>query len=216
MKKFAFYVSSKATRLKNFLSLYGSVKLCKSIDFILIDNQDNIELKKICDKKDITYYEVDITEMQNMNSYISNLLFKYLKQYNTNYAFVFADRILKGELLVAYKDRLINFHPSILPSHKGLRAIDKALDAGTFLLGNTAHIITNELDGGAIVMQNIFPSYNFKNYDEVLDKQLIMLLQIMHWIQDSRLQVNAGKVEIANAFYKVQEFIPNLEINYES
>ena len=37
-------------------------------------------------------------------------------------------------------------------------------------------------------MQNIFPSINFKNYDEVLDKQLIMILQLMVWIERDKLK----------------------------
>jgi len=216
MKKFAFYVSSKATRLKNFISLYCNANICKSIEFVLIDNKSNDELKDICSKNNIQFYEVDIQKVDKKNLYISNLFLNYLEQHNIDYGFIFADRILVGGLLTSYKNKLINFHPSILPSHKGLGAIDQALEKNTFLLGNTAHIITEELDGGSIVMQNIFPAYNFKNYDEVLNKQLIMLLQIIRWIQDNRLQIHDGKVEIANAYYEVQEFIPNLEINYES
>jgi phosphoribosylglycinamide formyltransferase-1 len=210
--KFAFYVSSNATRLKKFLQLYQNNSIINQIEFVLIDNQDNFELKNICHKLDITYYDVNLKIVLEKNKYISTLFLKLLNKHMIDYAFIFADRILVGDLLIKYKNKLINFHPSILPSHKGLNAIDQALKSNTFLLGNSAHIVTKELDGGLVIMQNIFPSYNFKSYDDVLDKQMIMLLQLMTWINEKRFIAKDDKVFIQNASYEVNEFIPNIEI----
>lgn len=213
MKKFAFYVSNKGTRLKNFLQVYKNEELVKQIEFVLIDNSDNLELKNICNELNIKYYEIDLKDKKDKNIYISNLFLQYLNKHNVNNAFIFADRILLGELLIEYKNRLINFHPAILPSHKGLYAIDQALKSNTFLIGNSAHIVTNELDGGRVIMQNIFPAINFKNYDEVLDKQLVMILQLMNWIEQDRLIIEKNdNVYIKDACYKVEEFIPNIEL----
>lgn len=213
MKKFAFYVSNKGTRLKKFLQVYNNEDSIKQIEFILIDNCENIELRNICKKLNIKYYEININGQKDKNLYISNLFLKYLTKHSVDAAFIFADRILVGELLVKYKNKLINFHPAILPSHKGLYAIDQALKSNTFLLGNSAHVVTEKLDDGRVIMQNIFPTINFKNYDEVLDKQLIMILQLMNWIKQDRLIIDKNdNVYIKDASYKVEEFIPNIEI----
>ncbi len=212
MKKFAFYVSNNGTRLKKFLQVYNNISLIKQIEFVLIDNCNNDELRNICNGLGIIYYEVNLKEYENKNKYISNFFLEYLNKHNVDNAFIFADRILLGDLLVKYKNRLINFHPAILPSHKGLFAIDQALKSNTFLLGNSAHIVTDELDGGRVIMQNIFPSINFKNYDEVLDKQLIMILQLMVWIERDKLTIDKNNnVYIRDANYEVKEFIPNLD-----
>lgn len=212
MKKFAFYVSNNGTRLKKFLQVYNNISLIKQIEFVLIDNCNNDELRNICNGLGIIYYEVNLKEYENKNKYISNFFLEYLNKHNVDNAFIFADRILLGDLLVKYKNRLINFHPAILPSHKGLFAIDQALKSNTFLLGNSAHIVTDELDGGRVIMQNIFPSINFKNYDEVLDKQLIMILQLMVWIERDKLTIDKNNnVYIRDANYEVREFIPNLD-----
>ncbi|MFY4788444.1 formyltransferase family protein [Aliarcobacter butzleri] len=212
MKKFAFYVSNNGTRLKKFLRVYSNINLIKQIEFVLIDNCNNDELRNICNDLGIIYYEVNLKEYENKNKYISSFFLEYLNKHNVDNAFIFADRILLGDLLVEYKNRLINFHPAILPSHKGLYAIDQALKSKTFLLGNSAHIVTDELDGGRVIMQNIFPSINFKNYDEVLDKQLIMILQLMIWIEKDKLIVDKNNnVYIKDANYEVKEFIPNLD-----
>jgi len=213
MKKFAFYVSNNGTRLKKFLEAYQYQNLIQQIEFVLIDNINNYELKDVCNNLGIKYYEVDLIKEERKNIFISNIFLKYLISHNVDFAFIFADRILKGDLLVKYENKLINFHPAILPSHKGLYAIDQAIKEHTFLLGNSAHIVTQELDAGRVIMQNIFPSINFKNYDEVLDKQLVMILQLMTWIQENRLIVNEkNNALIKDAKYEVQEFIPNIEI----
>lgn len=156
MKKFAFYVSNNGTRLKKFLQVYNNISLIKQIEFVLIDNCNNDELRNICNGLGIIYYEVNLKEYENKNKYISNFFLEYLNKHNVDNAFIFADRILLGDLLVKYKNRLINFHPAILPSHKGLFAIDQALKSNTFLLGNSAHIVTDELDGGRVIMQIYF------------------------------------------------------------
>ena len=213
MKKFAFYVSNRGTRLKNFLIKYRNNYLLKQIEFILIDSLGNQELKNLCQDHGIIYYENDLVNQEDKNLVISNIFLKYLNNHNVEFAFIFADKILVGELLLQYKNKLINFHPSLLPSHKGLYAIDEALKQGTFLLGNSAHIITEKLDEGSVIMQNIFPRVDFNTYDDVLDNQLIMLLQLMIWIDENRFLVNEdGNVIIKNARYKVQNFIPNIEI----
>ena len=212
MKKFAFYVSNKGTRLKKFLQKYNNCNLIKQIEFVLIDNCNNDELRNMCNDLGIFYYEINLKEYQNKNKYISDLFLEYLNKHFVDNAFIFADRILVGDLLLKYKNKLINFHPAILPSHKGLYAIDQALESNTFLLGNSAHLVTEELDAGQVIMQNIFPAINFKNYDDVLDNQLIMILQLMYWIQQDRLIIESNNSYIKDGNYKVEEFIPNIEL----
>lgn len=215
MKKFAFYVSNNGTRVIKFLNQHknGNTNIIHQIKFVLIDNVANIELQSVCGSLGIILYEVDLDGQEDKNNFISNMFFKYLNKHKINYAFVFANKKLTGKVLTNYKNKIINFHPSILPCCKGLNAIDKSLKSDAFLLGNTAHFITNEIDRGSIIMQNIFPRINFENYDDILDKQLIMLWQIIVWINNDRLIIDKNNsVHIKNANYKVKDFIPNVEL----
>ena len=66
-------------------------------------------------------------------------------------------RIVTQELIDAYPDRLINIHPSLLPSFRGARAIDQALAAGVRLTGCTAHLVSLEVDTGPILVQAAVP-----------------------------------------------------------
>lgn len=62
-------------------------------------------------------------------------------------------RVLKPPFLEAFPRRIINLHPSLLPSFKGLEAIGQALAYGVKVTGCTVHFVTGELDGGPIIDQ---------------------------------------------------------------
>ncbi len=62
-------------------------------------------------------------------------------------------RILTPEFVRHYQGRLFNIHPSLLPKYKGLHTHQRALDAGDTEDGCTVHFVTEELDGGPLVLQ---------------------------------------------------------------
>jgi phosphoribosylglycinamide formyltransferase-1 len=66
-------------------------------------------------------------------------------------------RIITKVLLDAFPDRVINIHPSLLPSFKGIRAIEQALAAGVKITGCTVHFASLEVDSGGIIMQAAVP-----------------------------------------------------------
>ena len=64
-------------------------------------------------------------------------------------------RLIGDVLLAHYKDRIINIHPSLLPAFKGLNPQQQALDCGVQFSGATVHFVNEELDSGAIILQDI-------------------------------------------------------------
>jgi phosphoribosylglycinamide formyltransferase-1 len=66
-------------------------------------------------------------------------------------------RILEGELLSEFAGRVINIHPSLLPSFKGLNAQRQAFDYGVRIAGCTVHFVDTTVDGGPIVLQAAVP-----------------------------------------------------------
>ena len=66
-------------------------------------------------------------------------------------------RIVTQVLLAGFPDRVINIHPSLLPSFKGIRAIEQALKAQVKITGCTVHFVSLAVDSGKIIMQAAVP-----------------------------------------------------------
>jgi phosphoribosylglycinamide formyltransferase-1 len=66
-------------------------------------------------------------------------------------------RIITPVLLNAFSERVINIHPSLLPSFRGIRAIEQALAAGVKVTGCTVHFASLEVDSGPIIAQAVVP-----------------------------------------------------------
>lgn len=62
-------------------------------------------------------------------------------------------RILSPNFIAAFADRILNIHPSLLPLYRGLHTHRRALEAGDRMHGASVHFVTEELDGGPVVIQ---------------------------------------------------------------
>lgn len=81
-------------------------------------------------------------------------------------------RILTPEFCAHYQNRLINIHPSILPSFTGLHTHERALEAGCRVAGCTIHFVTPELDCGPIISQGIVPILDGDTPDDIAARVL--------------------------------------------
>jgi phosphoribosylglycinamide formyltransferase 1 len=66
-------------------------------------------------------------------------------------------RVLGPELVRAWRGRMLNVHPSLLPLHRGLHTHRRALAAGDRMHGASIHFVTEELDGGPVILQARVP-----------------------------------------------------------
>ena len=74
-------------------------------------------------------------------------------------------RIVTSRLIGAYPARLVNIHPSLLPSFRGVDAVGQALAAGVSLSGCTAHLVSEDVDAGRILAQAAVPVVAGDNHD---------------------------------------------------
>ena len=66
-------------------------------------------------------------------------------------------RLVTPVLIEAFPNQIINIHPSLLPSFKGLKAVEQALNSGVKITGCTVHLVALEMDSGPILMQAAVP-----------------------------------------------------------
>jgi phosphoribosylglycinamide formyltransferase-1 len=81
-------------------------------------------------------------------------------------------RILKGPILDGYAEKIMNIHPALLPSFKGLHAQRQALEYGVKVAGCTVHFVDRSIDGGQIILQAAVPVRDDDD-DETLSRRIL-------------------------------------------
>lgn len=82
-------------------------------------------------------------------------------------------RLVGNDLLSAYPQRILNIHPSLLPSFPGLDAQRQAIEHGVRVSGATVHFVTRELDGGPIILQAAVPVLDDDTADTLAARILV-------------------------------------------
>ncbi len=109
-------------------------------------------------------------------------------------------RILTPALVAHYRGRMFNIHPSLLPKYRGLHTHQRVLDAGDGLHGASVHFVTEELDGGPVVLQIRVPVLDGDDATtlaaRVLRQEHRIYPQTVRWFADGRLRLSAAGVPI--------------------
>ncbi|WP_338844497.1 phosphoribosylglycinamide formyltransferase [Massilia sp. W12] len=112
-------------------------------------------------------------------------------------------RILGAEFTQAYANRMLNIHPSLLPSFTGLHTHRQALQAGVKLHGATVHFVTAELDHGPIVAQAAVEVLDGDDEHSlaarVLTQEHRIYPQAVRWFVENRLRIQDGRVSVLPA-----------------
>ncbi|HDR9757239.1 TPA: phosphoribosylglycinamide formyltransferase [Burkholderia cepacia] len=110
-------------------------------------------------------------------------------------------RILTPAFVRRYEGRLLNIHPSLLPSFKGIHTHQQALDAGVALHGASVHFVIPELDSGAIVAQGAVPVRAGDDAaalaQRVLAVEHVLYPRAVRWFIEGRLRLENGRAVVA-------------------
>lgn len=102
-------------------------------------------------------------------------------------------RILTTDFVERWQDRMINIHPSLLPSFKGLHTHERALATGVRVHGCSVHLVRAELDDGPILVQGIVPV----KQDDTAETLAARVLEVEHQCYPLALDLfTSGKVHI--------------------
>ncbi|MDX6531643.1 MAG: phosphoribosylglycinamide formyltransferase 1 [Blastocatellia bacterium] len=99
-------------------------------------------------------------------------------------------RVLSREFIAAYRGRILNIHPSLLPAFPGLDAQEQALAHGTTSSGCTVHFVDETLDGGPIIAQRAVPVHK----DDTVESLSARILEEEHELYPEAVSMVLGSV----------------------
>jgi phosphoribosylglycinamide formyltransferase-1 len=112
-------------------------------------------------------------------------------------------RILTTPFVEHYSGRMLNIHPSLLPSFPGLATHRQALAAGVKVHGATVHFVTPDLDHGPIVAQAAVPVLPDDTEEtlanRVLEQEHVIYPRAVRWFVEGHLSLEGELVRIADA-----------------
>ncbi len=112
-------------------------------------------------------------------------------------------RVLTEGFVRAWRDRLINIHPSLLPAFKGLNTHARAIQAGARFAGCTVHFVRPAMDDGPIIVQAAMPVLADDTADSLAARVLAEEHRIyplaVRWIAEGRVRVEDERVRVAGA-----------------
>ena len=112
-------------------------------------------------------------------------------------------RLLAPAFVAAYRDRILNIHPALLPSFPGLRVQGAAVDYGVTIAGATVHFVDEKMDNGPIVIQAAVPARPDDDAESlgarILALEHRIYPQAVSWLAAGRLAVHGRKTRLAPA-----------------
>lgn len=167
----------KKTRLAVFVSGSGTnlqaiIDACiPSVEIVLVlsNNPEAYALER-ARKHGIPVEVADHRRYSDREEYDKHLL-KVLESYGVDLiALAGFMRILSSFFVRAYKNRIINIHPALLPSFPGIHSAKQALEGGVKYTGCTVHFVDEGVDTGPIILQAAVPVYDDDDEESLLER----------------------------------------------
>jgi formyltetrahydrofolate deformylase len=190
----AVLVTKESHCLEALFEAWADRKLGADIS-VIIGNHDDLE--PLADHYGVDFHDVG----DEKGSPDEERLLELLDEYDTD-LIVLARymRILSPNVVFRYEDRIINIHPSLLPSFPGAEAYRQARDEGVRIAGVTAHYVTTDLDQGPIITQRAFNVPPGADVEEIEHRgqplEAEALLEAVRLHLDTAVSVYHGRTEL--------------------
>jgi phosphoribosylglycinamide formyltransferase-1 len=172
MKNFAVFISGYGRGAIEIIKDFKNELIKPYLSLILSNNEHSYALK-VAKENNINTVIIKKNHNQS-NDDFENEILKELYKHKIDYIFLAGWMyIIREKLLTAYPKRIVNIHPSLLPSFKGANAIEQALKYKVKITGITTHFVDNTIDGGEIIDQKcvrVNEDDNFKTLDNKIFK----------------------------------------------
>ena len=153
MKKIALFASGSGTNMENIIKRVKAKKLHDVEISLVFSDKENAPALEKARKHGIDTLHLNPKVFRSKEEY-ERMIYQELKDSGIEYVILAGYmRIISPFLIKKFKNRMLNIHPSLLPVFKGAYGIKDAFDAGVKTSGVTVHFVTDELDGGPILLQ---------------------------------------------------------------
>lgn len=164
--KMALFVSKYNHCLYDILGRQSAGELNIEIPLIISNHMD---LKPIADQFNIPFYHVPFTK--DCKDVGEKQQTELLKKYGINFIVLARYmQIITPNLISLYKNKIINIHHSFLPAFPGAKPYHSAFKRGVKIIGATSHYVTEELDEGPIIEQDIARVSHINSVDDFIMK----------------------------------------------
>lgn len=194
-KKLAIFVSKEDHCLLELLWQWQAGDLYADIEMV-ISNHDN--MRELVESFEIPYYHIPVTpetkqeaekkQLELVDGKVDTIILARYMQ------------IISPQFLQHYPNRIINIHHSFLPAFVGGKPYAQAYNRGVKLIGATAHYVTEELDGGPIIEQDVQRVSHRDNVDSLkrIGRHIerIVLARAVQWHCEDRILVHQNKTVV--------------------
>ena len=157
--KLCVFISGRGSNLRSLLDA------CADNDFpakivLVISNIDGVRGLEYAKTAGIQTLVFDRKNYESSN-HLDAAMHEVIRDFNVNLICLAGYmRILSDKFVDQWHNRMINIHPSLLPSFKGLNVQQRAIDAGVRFSGCTVHYVRRDMDTGPIIVQAVVPVLN--------------------------------------------------------
>lgn len=171
MKNIAVLASGRGSNFQAIIDGVDSGSIKGRISCLITDNPSAYSIKR-AEKAGIPVKVIDYGKYANRDDY--NSAFRKAMEETGADLFVLAGymRLLDNDTARQFSGKMINIHPALLPSFKGLHAQRQAIEYGVKISGCTVHFVDEEMDHGAIIMQTPVPVTDDDTEDSLSDRIL--------------------------------------------
>lgn len=197
MYRLAVLLSGRGSNFEAILNAIKNGYIKKGEIVVVVSNKSDARGLSVAKKNGLSAVFVDC-KGKDREEYDREVV-DILKRYATDYVLLAGYmRILSPYFIRNFKNRILNIHPALLPSFKGLNAQKQAIEKGVRFSGATVHFVTENLDDGPIIVQSVVPVYSSDNEDSLSERILRTEHKIyplaVKLLTENRIKIDKGKV----------------------
>jgi formyltetrahydrofolate deformylase len=192
----AVFVSKYDHCLYDILAKQKSGELAAEIPFILSNHPD---LEIIAQRFDIPFYQISIDKDNKPQAEAKQL--ELLKEHKVDFIVLARYmQIVSPQLIDQFTHKIINIHHSFLPAFPGAKPYHSAFERGVKIIGATSHYVTEELDAGPIIEQDITRVTHLNSIADFIEKgrdmERIVLLRALKLHVNRKVMVYGNKTVV--------------------